>query len=159
MSQRLIFTFGTLYEPKIITALLSAEPDHFLADLKGYAVFKGTANDLSEEMKTEIAKRRDLSSFSFLFAKKVEDENSVIHGKAYTISTNQELLLDFWERYPRWYRKEDVIIEDESGKKHEAIVYTIDKDGVKLNTFERVQGDLPTYIESALLLREKILRQ
>lgn len=108
-------------------------------------------------MKTEIAKRRDLSSFSFLFAKKVDDENSIIHGKAYSISTDQELILDFWERYPRWYRKEDVIIEDKSGKKHKATVYVIDKDGVRLDTFERVQGDLQTYIESATRLRKKIV--
>lgn len=157
MSKRLIFTFGTLYEPKIINALLDSEPEYFLADLKGYAVFKGTAADLSEEMKTEITKRRDLSSFTFLFAKKVKDKNSVIHGKAYAITIEQEILLDAWERYPRWYQKEVVTVTDMQSSKHEATVYVINTGGVKLDTYERVQGNLQSYIESATLLRAKIL--
>jgi gamma-glutamylcyclotransferase (GGCT)/AIG2-like uncharacterized protein YtfP len=130
-----------------------------LADLKGYAVFKGTAADLSEEMKSEISKRRDLATFSFLFAKKVEDERCVIHGKAYSISTEQEILLDAWERYPRWYQKEDVTIADEQGSRHSAVVYVINRDGVRLDSFERIQGDLQSYIESAKLLRKKKVGQ
>jgi len=102
--KRFVFTFGTLYEPKIITALLGSKPPSFLATLHGYSVFEGNANDLSSEIKTDIASKRDLSNFSFLFAKKTKD-NSVIEEKVYELTASQELTFDWWERYPKWYLK------------------------------------------------------
>ncbi len=62
--KRFVFTFGTLYEPQIVIALLGTEPHSFLATLHGYAVYKGTGNDLSEEMRVDIGKKRDLAHFT-----------------------------------------------------------------------------------------------
>lgn len=155
--KRLVFTFGTLYEPTIIKALFGEEPPSFLTRISGYGVFKGTVDDLSPEIKADIASKRDLTDFSFLFAKK--DHSSTIEGKVYEITTNQELILDWWERYPKWYRKEDVLVIDPQGNQHEAFMYAIDKGGKKLENFERVQGDLNSYLESATNLRNRLQQE
>ncbi len=63
------------------------------------------------------------------------------------------------ERYPNWYRKEDVEIEDEKERKYQGFMYAIDKGGEKVKTFERVQGDVNIYIESSKKIRERILKE
>ncbi len=68
----------------------------------------------------------------------------------------QEQVFDKWERYPMWYSKEDVTVTDDQGKSHNAFVYVINQNGEKMATFERVQGNVETYIESAKRVREKI---
>ncbi len=151
---RLAFTFGTLYEPQIVTALLGTEPTSFLATLHGYAVYKGTGNDLSDEMKADIGKKRNLAHFIYLFAKK--SESGTIEGKVHELSPDQEKIFDKWERYPMWYSKEDVTVTDEQGNQHNAFVYVINQDGEKMATFERVQGNIETYVESAKRVREKM---
>lgn len=154
--KKLVFTFGTLYEPKIISELLGKEPPFFLANVEGYRVFKGGSSLLPPEIYQDIANKHDMTTFSFLFAQKSTDPNSSISGKVYGITTNQEIYLDWWERYPRWYRKEDITVTDEHGKAHKAFIYTVDKTGELLETFERVQGDINTYITGAKKLREKL---
>lgn len=154
--KRIVFTFGTLYEPQIIKALLGMEPVNYLAVLKGYAVFQGTGKDLTSDIKTDIGNKHDLNTFTFLFAKKVENEESLIQGKAYEISTHQELILDWWERYPKWYRKEDVKIHDLQGNTQGAFIYTVDREGKKLDKFARVQGDISVYLNGAKNLLQKI---
>lgn len=154
--KRLVFTFGTLYEHKIISVLLGKEPPFFLAYVEGYQVYRGAAQLLSPEIYQDISNKHNMSTFSFLFAQKSIDPGSSISGKVYKITTNQEMYLDWWERYPRWYRKEDITVTDEHGKAHEAFMYTIDKTGEPLKTFERVQGDVNTYITGAKKLRKKL---
>ncbi|PJE62445.1 hypothetical protein COU88_04990 [Candidatus Roizmanbacteria bacterium CG10_big_fil_rev_8_21_14_0_10_39_6] len=154
--KRLVFTFGTLYEPQIISALLGKEPPFFMAHVEGYQVFKGTGDLLPSEIYQDISSKHDISTFSFLFAQKSTDPNASINEKVYEITTNQEIYLDWWERYPRWYRKEDIIVTEEHGKAHKAFMYTVDKTGELLETFERVQGDVNTYITGAKKTTRKI---
>ena len=154
---RILFTFGTLYEPQIISVMLGHEPANFLATLKDYAVFKGTKDDLSEEIKADIRQKRDLDNFAFLYAKNVDPTlHSQITGKAYYVTAKEEFIIDWWERYPKWYRKEDVEIQNIKGEKFQAIVYVIDRDGKPLDNFERVQGDIASYIQRAKDLRIKV---
>ncbi|MCR4329937.1 MAG: gamma-glutamylcyclotransferase [Candidatus Roizmanbacteria bacterium] len=157
--KRLVFTFGTLYEPKIITALLGTEPPFFLATVQGYTVYKGGSNLLPPEIYDDISSKHDMSTLSFLFAQKSTDPHAKIHGKVYEITTNQETVLDWWERYPRWYRKENITVTDKHGKEYEAFMYAIDKTGEVLETFERVQGNVETYITSAKELRKKLSKE
>ncbi|OGK13664.1 hypothetical protein A3A93_00615 [Candidatus Roizmanbacteria bacterium RIFCSPLOWO2_01_FULL_38_12] len=157
--KRLVFTFGTLYEPSIISSLLGKVPRHFLASVKGYSIFKGTEKDAPEVIRKELSENRDMKNFSFLFAKKSVQPNDAITGKAYEITTSQELILDNYERYPTWYRKEGVEIEDEKGRKHQGFMYAIDKGGEKVERFERVNGDMNFYIESGEKIRKKILEE
>jgi|SRR3990167_2346034 len=154
--KRLVFTFGTLYEPQIISALLGKEPPFFMAHVEGYQVFKGTGDLLPSEIYQDISSKHDISTFSFLFAQKSTDPNASINGKVYEITTNQEIMLDWWERYPRWYRKEDITVTDQDNNTHEAFMYTIDKEGELLNNFERIQGDLKQYLAGAIKLKSKL---
>lgn len=156
---RFVFTFGTLYEPDIIRALLGTEPPSFLSVIHGFGVFKGAVDDLSSEIKADISSKRDITNFSFLFAKKLNDPNKTIQGKVYEITNQQELFLDWWERYPKWYRKEVVTLTNDNGKTYEAFVYVIDKGRTPMDTFDRVQGEIVTYIESAKKLRQKVLNE
>jgi hypothetical protein len=154
---RILFTFGTLYEPQIISAMLGHEPVNFLATLEDYAVFKGTKDDLSREIKTDIKQKRDLDTFVFLFAKKVDRTlHSHISGKAYYVTVHEELIIDWWERYPKWYRKDDVEIQNNTGEKFQAIVYVTDGIGKLLDNFDRVQGDVVSYVQRAKELRSKV---
>jgi len=155
---KLVFTYGTLYEPQIMEALLGYIPQNFLATLSNFSVYCGDEHILSEEIKQDLrSKGRDLSSFKFLFAKKDIKNPSLIEGKAYSITPNDELILDWWERYPKLYRKESATIKDSDGKKYEAFIYTIDKDGEKLDHFSRdPNNDIDLTILNANKLRQKI---
>ncbi len=157
-SPRLLFTFGTLFEPDVISALLGYEPKHFPAILKDYAVYQGTKDDLPEEIKEDIKQKRDLENFVFLFAKKVDPSlHSQILGKAYYITQNDEHIIDLWERYPAWYQKEAVEAEDDQGRKHPAFVYVINKEGVLMHEFQRNPYELTSILKSAQTLHEKVM--
>ena len=157
LKHRILFTFGTLYEPTLISALLGYEPKNFLAILKDYGVYQGTQNDLSEEIKEDLKKRRDLTNFTFLFAHKTSPSlHYQMSGKAYYITTKDERIIDCWERCPKWYRKERVEIEDKDGNKIQAIVYVIDKEGRFLQKYTRVPYELASLIENATKIRKKL---
>jgi hypothetical protein len=95
--KRVVFTFGTLYEERIITALLGYLPEYSIAELQGYSVYLGTQAIMPDEVKQDfISKGRDLTAFKFLFAKKDEGSSYPIEGKAYTITTVDELMVDRW---------------------------------------------------------------
>jgi hypothetical protein len=153
--KKLVFTFGTLYEQKIISALLGAVPHNFLAKVEGYAVYQGKAADAPEEIRQELLKKWNLDEFTFLYAKKVV--GTAIFGKAYEIDTDQELILDYYEKYPNWYRKEDIEIIDTKEHKHEGYMYAYDKGGKRVDSFERVQGDLNMYIKIGKEIQKKVL--
>lgn len=154
---RILFTFGTLYEPSVISALLGYEPQSFLATVRDYAVFRGTKDDLSEEIKNDISQKRDLAKFVFLFAKKVDHSmNSKITGKAYQINAKDELIIDWWERYPKWYRKEDVEIYDNRGEIFQAVIYAVDRKGELLTDYSRNPYDLTSLIENAKQIRNRV---
>jgi len=156
---KLVFTFGTLYEPKIIAALLGKIPSNFLASVKGYSIYKGTEKDAPEFIRKELKEIWDMKNFSFLFAKKSDNPEDFITGKVYEISTSQELVLDHYERYPYWYRKEDISVEDQNGKKYLAFMYSIDKGGEKVGRFKRVNGEENIYMESGRKIRKKVLKE
>jgi hypothetical protein len=71
----------------------------------------------------------------------------------------QELILDHWELYPDWYRKQDVTVKASDGKEHEAIIYTVDYDGPKLDHFARVVNDLPGVISNARAARKRVMKK
>src|SRR6266446_1367915 len=139
--KRHVFTFGTLYEDGIIQALLGSVPDNFYASLPGHAMYKGAFSELPEKMQAVFSARGyDDTNFSYLFVK--SDPNAeLIEGKAYAIDLRQELILDHWEWYPDWYRKQAVAIQSSDEKEYEAFVYTLDYQGERLSDFKRVVND------------------
>lgn len=155
---RTVFTFGTLCEEQIISALLGYTPEPIFATLTGYSVYLGTQAIMPKEIKQDfISKGRDLSNFKFLFAKKDENIETKIESKAYHITTADELFLDWWERYPKWYRKQDVHIQNNQGESMRAFIYTIDKNGEKLQNFVRnPNNNTEEAVENAQKLRERV---
>lgn len=151
------FVFGTLFDEKILVALLGYVPKNSEAVIKGYSVFRGSGLDLSSDMKLDIGEKHELSTFKFLFAKKSGNTDDNIKGKVLEINADDEKLFDLWERYPKWYGKEKVKAEDNSGNIIEANVYVInDQEGILLPRFERIQGDIQTYIDGAKRLRKRL---
>jgi len=51
--------------------------------------------------------------------------------------------------YPQFYRKEEVQVTDEKGKKQAAFIYTVDYPGVQIIMGERVVNDLEQVIKNA----------
>lgn len=161
MDKRIVFTFGTLFVPEIIEALLNHTPENFMAYLAGYSVYLGNEHILSNEIKQDfISKGRNLSNFKFLFAKKDITSSTAIEGKAYYIDLKDELILDWWERYPKWYRKENVTIQNKTGEKFSAFIYTLDKNGEKQVSFKRnPNNNTREAIEGAQKIRERIKQE
>jgi len=62
MKKRLLFTYGSLFEPKVITALLGEEPKGFLGTLHGYVTMKGISKVLPNEVKKIIAEELDIQT-------------------------------------------------------------------------------------------------
>ena len=52
-----------------------------------------------------------------------------------------ELILDHWELYPDWYRKQAVTIRTHDGSEQEAFIYTVDYGGQKQDEIRRVITD------------------
>jgi len=52
---RLVFTFGTLYDDDIITVLLGEVPRNFYATLSGYAIYKGSFDQLPPKVRDYFA--------------------------------------------------------------------------------------------------------
>jgi hypothetical protein len=52
--------------------------------------------------------------------------------------------------------KEEAVVIDGYGKKHEVFLYAIDKGSKRKDHFDRVPGDLKVYIESAKKLRGRL---
>lgn len=158
MQTKLIFVFGTLFDQRVIKKLLGKEPKSFLARLKNFSVYKGTKNHLSRELKDFFSQSGyDLNKFFFLFAKPDNSKGAVIEGKVYEVSPLEEKILDTWEHYPQWYDKIKGAAEDDKGKEHEVYVYTIDKEGEKLDNFERILNDIDDVIRNAKLIRQEVI--
>jgi gamma-glutamylcyclotransferase (GGCT)/AIG2-like uncharacterized protein YtfP len=88
----------------------------------------------------------------------MDKENSfVIDGRAYEINLDQELILDHWERYPDWYRKQSVSIKSESGSANEAFIYTLDIDGERLSEYKRVMNDPEKVLANAKATRQQVI--
>jgi cytochrome oxidase Cu insertion factor (SCO1/SenC/PrrC family) len=94
-----------------------------------------------------------------LFAKQDTDHGFVIDGRAYEISLDQELILDHWERYPEWYRKQEVSIKSEDGSMHEAFIYTLDIDGERLSEYKRVMNDPEKVLANAKATRQRVMEK
>jgi gamma-glutamylcyclotransferase (GGCT)/AIG2-like uncharacterized protein YtfP len=154
--KRFVFTFGTLYVDEIIAALLGTIPKNFYASLPGYAVYKGKFAQLPVAAQNKL-RHLDPDTFSFLFAK--PDPSRSLEGRVYEVSLQQEMILDHWELYPDWYRKQAVTVHSGDGKQHEAIIYTVDYDGARLDHYERVVNDLAEVIESAKAARIRAIDQ
>ena len=149
------FVFGTLTDNDILASLIGRIPNKYAAILKGYCVYSGDASSLSNEMKSDIGSKRDLSNFSFLFAKK-SSADDIISGDVVEITEDEEKYFDKWERYPNWYQKEKVIVSDLLGKEHEVYLYVQNIEGKPVKVFERIQGDKKSYVEAAKRLHEKL---
>ena len=157
--KKVVFTFGTLYEPRITKALLGELPDYFDTELVGFSIYRGGTDQLPDQVKQDIITHRgSLDGLTYHFAKPDESEN-VITGRAWMITDLQEKILDAWERYPAWYQKQDVQVRDKQGHLKKAIAYTQDGDGdpVDLAVFERVPGGVQEYISEAKRVREDVL--
>ncbi|MFO0704159.1 MAG: gamma-glutamylcyclotransferase family protein [Patescibacteria group bacterium] len=150
------FVFGTLFDEDILAALIERIPKNCEAVLHGYGVFLGDSKSLNEDLKKDIGSKRDLSTFSFLFAKK-STQNEEIKGKIVELEHNEENFFDAWERCPKWYQKEKATATDSEGVKHEVCVYVQNIDGKRLNSFERIQGDKKSYVDAAKRLHEKLI--
>ncbi len=158
--KRLLFTFGTLYPDDIISALLGVVPTNFYATLTGYSIYKGTFEHLPSKVADFFLTRNiDKRTFSYLFAKQDTDHGFVIDGRAYEISLDQELILDHWERYPEWYRKQEVSIKSEDGSMHEAFIYTLDIDGERLSEYKRVMNDPDKVLANAMATRHRVMEK
>ena len=153
-----IFTFGTLYEPRIIQALLGEMPPNELGYVSGYAVSKGIETDLPKKIKDDLSKKHRLSDFSFLYAHKTNNQRDKINGKIYKLTKKQESILDAWERYPIWYKKDKTIVTTTGSKLVQSIIYIIDNPGKAIKRYKRVNGDMETYIKNALILRSSYLK-
>jgi gamma-glutamylcyclotransferase (GGCT)/AIG2-like uncharacterized protein YtfP len=155
--KRILFTFGTLYPDDIISALLGAVPPNFYATLTGYSIYKGSFEHLPSKVADFFLTRNiDKDTFSYLFAKQDTEHGFVIDGRAYEISLDQELILDHWERYPDWYRKQSVNIKSEDGSMHEAFIYTLDIDGERLIEYKRVMNELEKVLANAKATRQRV---
>ncbi|HCS78590.1 TPA: hypothetical protein DIV55_02500 [Patescibacteria group bacterium] len=158
MLERLVFTFGTLYPDEIITALLGTIPRNFYATLSNYSIFKGGATQLPEKARLFFESRNyDPQTFSYLFAKEDIEHDYTISGRVYTVNIQQELILDHWELYPDWYRKQDVLVIDKENKSHEAFIYTLDYDGERLSEFKRVLNDPEKVLKNANATRQRVM--
>lgn len=155
---RLLFTFGTLYPDDMIQALLGEIPENFYGTLEGYSMYSGNYAQLSRQLQEDFAdKILDKGTFVYVFAKEDPNSNFVIEGRAYYIDSKQELILDHWERYPNWYRKQNVVIKDNDGKQYDAFIYTLDIDGVKMTEYKRVMNDPEKALENARKMREIVI--
>jgi gamma-glutamylcyclotransferase (GGCT)/AIG2-like uncharacterized protein YtfP len=152
--KRLVFTFGTLYVDDIIQALFGMIPKNFYANLKGYGVYKGRYAQMPEAARNKL-RHLDPDTFSFLFAK--PEESRSVEGRVYEVNLAQEMILDHWEVYPDWYRKRAVTVLAKDGQEHEAIIYTVDYEGEKLEHFDRVVNDLPGVIRNAKAARQRVI--
>ncbi len=157
---RPLFTFGTLYPDNIISALLGAVPPNFYAALTGYSIYKGTYAQLPPKVADFFLTRNiDKETFSYLFAKQDAERDFVIEGRAYDIDLNQELILDHWERYPDWYRKQSVKIKSEDGSVYDAFIYTLDIDGERLSEYNRVMNDPEKVLANAMATRQRVMEK
>jgi hypothetical protein len=155
---KIVFTYGTLFEDKIIKALFGKIPQNFYASLSGYTVYKGNSNQLPQIVKTYlISNNVDLNSYSYLFARQEPSGN--IEGRAYIIDSNQELILDSWESYPNWYSKKIVTIKAKNNSNHKAFIYTLDIDGEKIKKFKRCLNDLDAVLQRAKSTREEVIKK
>lgn len=158
--KRTVFTFGTLYPDVMIKALLGTIPQNFYGTLEGYSVYKGAYNQLPPKIREGFdALKVYKKTFSYLFAKPDASSRNPIEGRAYSIDFTQELILDHWERYPVWYRKREVVVNDADGKKHNAFVYTLDIEGEKVETYERVLNDPERARQNAVKMRTLVLEK
>lgn len=156
MKKKIVFTFGTLFDPQVIKALLGEEPENFLASLEGFSIYKGKEKHLPKKVKKYLAPKYDLKNFSFLFVKPDNTENYCIQGKAYIINPKQEKILDIWEQYPNWYDKMNIIIKDSKGKEYNAYVYTVKHDGEELKNYKRIVNNFEEVIKNARLVNQSI---
>jgi len=157
MLTRKLFTFGTLYPDEMIKALLGEIPENFYGTLKGFSVYRGNWTQLPENIRKTFEEMNvDQSTFSYAFAKKDYRAEKVIKGRIYSISLDQELVLDHWERYPDWYRKLDVVVKDELGNEHDAFIYTLDIKGELMEKVERVLNTPEKALANAKKLNQRV---
>lgn len=156
--KRLLFTFGTLYPDDMIQALLNETPKNFYGTLEGYSMYSGNYSQLPDQLQKDFAdKILDEDTFAYVFAKEDTNSDFIIEGRAYYIDSKQELILDHWERYPNWYRKQNVTIKDNNGKQHEAFIYTLDINGMKMTEYKRVMNDPEKALENARKMRKTVV--
>jgi hypothetical protein len=158
VDSRIVFTFGTLYEDRVIKALLGRIPDNFYATLPAYAVYKAGFAQLPAKAKEFIlSKGYDTRSFSFLFLKPEYTSQSAVSGRAYHIKPSDELVLDRWENYPDWYEKQLVGILDNDGKRREAIIYSGNFEGKKMEEYQRVVNTPQQVVSNATRARAEVV--
>jgi hypothetical protein len=155
---RVVFTFGTLYEDDVITALLGRIPSNFYATLPDHSIYKAGFGQLPSKVKEFIlSKGYDPQTFSFLFLKPDKSPAFPITGRAYYLTPEDELVLDRWEGYPDWYDKVPMTIHDDRGGSHQAFAYTRDFDGERLETYTRVVNNREKVLTNARVAREEVL--
>lgn len=144
----------------MITALLGEIPENFYGTLSGYSMYSGNYSQLPEQLQKDFAdKIIDKESFAYAFAKQDSASDFIIEGRAYYIDLNQELILDHWERYPNWYRKQEVLIKDKQNNTHKAFIYTLDINGTKMTEYKRVMNDPEKALKNAKQMREVVLKK
>jgi len=155
---RIVFTFGTLYEDDVIAALLGKVPANFYADLSDHSIYKAGFKQLPPKAKEFIlSKGYDPQTFSFLYLKSDESAAFSIKGRAYYINQEDELVLDRWEGYPDWYSKVPMTVHDDHGRVYQAFVYSGDFDGERLETYVRVVNNREKVLINARAARQEVL--
>jgi gamma-glutamylcyclotransferase (GGCT)/AIG2-like uncharacterized protein YtfP len=138
---RLVFAFGTLYDDEIIKSLLGVIPRNFYTSLPGYALYRGTYAQIPAAVRSRLSHLNE-ETFSYLYIRPTPQNR--VTGRVYEIDLAQELILDHWELYPDWYRKQPVKVQAGTGEL-EAFVYTLDHDGERVMEVTRVLND-PTEV-------------
>jgi hypothetical protein len=155
---RIVFTFGTLYDDDVIAALLGRVPSNFYATLSDHSIYKAGFGQLPPKAKEFIlSKGYNPRTFSFLFLKPDKSSAFPIEGRAYYLNQEDELVLDRWEGYPDWYGKVPMMIQDNRGKAHQSFVYSGDFDGDRLDTYTRVVNNREKVLVNARVARQEVL--
>ena len=136
MNKILLFSYGTLSNPKYIQLLLKRVPEYTAASLPGYGLFVHPKN-------------------GYLFVKPAPNQS--VKGQLFEISDQELQLLDRWEEVPL-YQRELKMVGTGNGQKVEAFVYTqINTTGLPFQPkYRKSRQQIGQEIDEFLISIEKI---
>lgn len=147
-----LFTFGTLTNADILTALLGRVPPVQDAVLQDWAVFEFDTSALSPELRQDfVSKGHDMTQFRFLAAQPCPGQS--INGRLLALTSGQTELVDAWERCPAWYQKANVKVTTKESPQIDALIYTYSGQGILKDHFDPVPYDLSLLVKNARNLR------